>query len=342
MFNFILRRLAQIPIVMLALSLLLFAVIFQLSPEQRATGYIRNEQQAAHMDVIIKQYGLDQPFPVQYAKWLTATVHGDLGYSKTSVKPVLDTIKERLPSTIELSLYAGIPIVLLGIWLGTLSALHKDRTIDQFLRVFAVLGTSLPSFVLGIVLLKVLYGSLGWLPGPGQVNTIHTFDILDPAFKHYTGMLSVDAMLNRKWEVAWDVLRHLIMPVLTLVIISSAGILKVMRAQMLETLSSDYVRTARAKGLGPRAVNLKHARRNALLPIVTMTGFTIINLLAGAVITETIFAYPGVGQWVGSAAQNLDVPAVLGFALLSAVIVVMVRTITDICYGLVDPRVRFE
>ncbi|WP_161881699.1 ABC transporter permease [Deinococcus alpinitundrae] len=342
MLNFIIRRIAQIPLVMLALSLLLFVIIFQLTPAQRAAGYIRSEQQAAQLDNIIRQRGLDQPFPIQYGKWLSSTVQGDLGFSRTSSKPVFDTMKERLPSTIELSLYAGIPIVLLGIWLGTLSALNKDRFVDQFLRVFAVLGTSLPSFVLGIVLLKFLYGSLGWLPGPGQVDVLNQFAVLDPTFKHYTGMLSVDAMLNGRWAVAGDVLRHLIMPVLTLVIIFSANILKVMRAQMLETLTSDYVRTARAKGLGNKAVNLKHARRNALLPIVTLTGFTAINLLAGAIITETIFAYPGVGQWVGSAAQNLDVPAVMGFALLSAIIVVVISTLTDLFYGVVDPRVRFD
>ncbi|AZI42292.1 ABC transporter permease [Deinococcus psychrotolerans] len=342
MLNFIIRRVAQIPLVMLALSLLLFVIIFQLTPEQRAAGYIRSEQQAAQMDSIIRQRGLDKPFPIQYSKWLASTVQGDLGFSRTSSKPVLDTIKERLPSTIELSLYAGIPIVLLGIWLGTLSALNKDRFVDQFLRVIAVLGTSLPSFVLGIVLLKFLYGSLGWLPGPGQVDVLNQFAVLDPTFKHYTGMLSIDAMLNGRWAVAGDVLRHLVMPVLTLVIIFSANILKVMRAQMLETLTSDYVRTARAKGLGSKAVNLKHARRNALLPIVTLTGFVAINLLAGAIITETIFAYPGVGQWVGDAARNLDISAVMGFALLSAVIVVVISTLTDLFYGVVDPRVRFD
>ena len=222
----------------------------------------------------------------------------------------------------------------------TLSALHNDRLIDHFLRVFAVMGNSLPSFVLGIVLLTVLYGYLGWLPGAGQLEVINQFSVGD--IKRYTGMLGIDALLNGKFAVALDVFRHLAMPALTLIIISSATILKVMRNSMLESLTSDYVRTARAKGLPEKTVNLKHARRNALLSVITLGGFIIIGLLSGAVITETIFAYPGIGQWVVQSALQLDVPAVLGFALLSALIVVVVSTLTDILYGVVDPRVRFD
>lgn len=340
MLNFIIRRLIQIPLVMLVLSLIIVGLTMLLTPAQRAAGYIKSEQQAAQLERIIRDRGLDQPFPVQYGKWLSSTVHGDLGFSKASGKPVLDTMIERLPNTIELTLVTAVPIILLGVWLGTLSALNKDRFVDQFLRVFAVLGNSLPSFVLGILLLAVLYGYLGWLPGAGQLEVINQFSVSD--IRRYTGMLGIDALLNGRWGVAWDVLRHLIMPALTLIIILSATILKVMRNSLLEALSSDYVRTARAKGLPSRAVNLKHARRNALLSIITLGGFLIIGLLGGSVITETIFAYPGVGQWVVQSALQLDIPAVLGFALLSALIVVVVSTVADILYGVVDPRVRFD
>jgi len=226
------------------------------------------------------------------------------------------------------------------VWRGTFSALNKDRFIDQVLRVFAVLGYSLPTFVLGIVLLAVLYGYLGWLPGAGQLEVLNQFAVGD--LRRYTGMLGIDALLNGRFDIALDVLRHLIMPALTLFIVSSATILKVMRNNMLEALTSDYVRTARAKGLSERVVNLKHARRNALLSIVTLGGFTVIGLLSGSIITETIFAYPGIGQWVVQSALQLDIPSVLGFALLSALIVVVVSTLTDILYGVIDPRVRFD
>lgn len=340
MLNFIVRRLIQIPLVMLALSILIVALTMLLTPAQRAAGYIKSDQQAAQLERIIRDRGLDQPFPVQYGKWLGSTLHGDLGFSKASGQPVLQTIHDRLPNTIELTLVTAIPIILIGVWLGTLSALHKDRLIDQVLRVFAVLGYSLPSFVLGIVLLAVLYGYLGWLPGAGQLEVINQFAVGD--LKRYTGMLGIDALLNGRFDIALDVFRHLIMPALTLIIISSATILKVMRNNMLEALTSDYVRTARAKGLPDRAVNLKHARRNALLSVITLGGFLIISLLSGAVITETIFAYPGIGQWVVQSALQLDIPAVLGFALLSALIVVVISTLTDILYGAVDPRVRFD
>ncbi|MDL2345027.1 ABC transporter permease [Deinococcus sp. MIMF12] len=340
MLNFIVRRLVQIPLVMLALSVLIVALTMLLTPAQRAAGYIRSDQQAAQLERIIRDRGLDQPFPVQYGKWLQSTLSGDLGFSKSSGQPVLDTIIERLPNTIELTLLTAIPIILIGVWLGTLSALNKDRFIDQVLRVFAVLGYSLPTFVLGIVLLAVLYGYLGWLPGAGQLEVVNQFAIGD--LRRYTGMLGVDALLNGRFDIALDVFRHLIMPALTLFIVSSATILKVMRNNMLEALTSDYVRTARAKGLPERTVNLKHARRNALLSIITLGGFLIIGLLSGSIITETIFAYPGIGQWVVQSALQLDVPSVLGFALLSAIIVVVISTLTDILYGVVDPRVRFD
>jgi ABC-type dipeptide/oligopeptide/nickel transport system permease component len=342
MLTFTLRRLIQIPVVMLVLSIMIVGLTQLLTPAQRASGYIRSEQQAAQIDKIIRDRGFDQPFPVQYGRWLSSTFRGDLGFSKTSSQPVLDTIRQRLPATLELAILAAIPIILIGVWFGTLSALHKDKLLDQIMRVFTVLGYSLPTFVLGILMLKFFYGTLGWAPGPGQLDTINQFTVLDPSFKRYTGMLTIDGLLNGKPAITLDVLRHLVLPVLTLTIVSSATIIKIMRAQMLEALTSDYVRTARSKGLSERSVTRKHARRNALLPVVTLSGFTLIGLLGGSIITETIFAYPGVGQWAAGAASQFDVPAVLGFGLLTAVLVVIISTATDLLYGVIDPRVRFD
>ncbi|ACO46903.1 ABC transporter permease [Deinococcus deserti] len=340
MLNFIVRRLIQIPVVMLVLSLMVVGLTQMLTPEQRAAPYIRSEQQAARLEQIIEERGLRDPFPVQYSRWFVKTISGDLGFSKASGKDVLDTIRERLPATIELTIITAIPILLLSIWLGTLSALHKDKLIDQVLRVMTIIAYSLPTFVLGILMLAIFYAYLGWLPGAGQLSIVNQFAIGD--LRRYTGMLSVDAMLNGRWDIAWDVIRHMLLPAATLTIVSSASIIKVMRNNMLEALTSDYVRTARAKGLSPRIVNNKHARRNALLSIVTLGGFLIIGLLGGSLITETIFAFPGIGQWVVQAALQIDLAAVLGFALLSALIVVVVSTLVDILYGVIDPRVRFD
>ena len=340
MINFIVRRLIQIPLVMLVLSLLLVGVTQLLTPEQRAAPYIRGDNQASRIEQIIEQRGLRDPFPVQYGRWASGAVQGDLGFSRASGKDVIETIKERLPNTVELTLLTAIPILMLSVWLGSLSALNKDKFIDQALRVLTILGYSLPTFVLGIVLLAVFYAYLGWLPGAGQLEVINQFAVSD--MKRYTGMLSVDAILNGRWNVAWDALRHMILPAATLAIVSSADIIKVMRNSMLDVLSSDYIRTARAKGLTPGVVNRKHARRNALLPIITLGGLLVINLLSGSLITETIFAYPGIGQWVVQSALQIDLAGVLGFALLSALIVVVMNTLVDILYGIVDPRVRFD
>lgn len=340
MLNFIVRRLLQIPLVMFVLSLLVIGMTQLLTPEQRAAPYIRNEQQAAHMEEIIQQRGLRDPFPVQYGRWFSSAIKGDLGFSKASGKDVSATIAERMPNTVELTLVTAIPILLVGIWLGTLAALHKDRFLDQVIRIFVTIGTSVPTFVLGILFLAIFYAYLGWLPGAGQLEVVNQFAVTD--IKRYTGMLSVDAMLNGRWNVAWDVLRHMMLPALTLITILSAGIVMVMRNNMLEVLNSDFVRTARAKGLAERVVNNKHARRNALLPIVTQAGFLVIGLLGGSIITESIFAYPGIGQWFIQSASQLDIAGVMGFTLLSALLVVVMSTIVDIIYGIVDPRVRFD
>lgn len=340
MLNFIIRRLAQIPLVMFILSVLVIGMTQLLTPEQRAAPYIRSDQQAARMEAIIQQRGLRDPFPVQYARWFSATIKGDLGYSRASGKEVTETIKERFPNTIELTLFTALPILLVGIWLGTLSALHKDKFVDQAVRVLVTIGYSLPTFVLGILLLAIFYAYLGWLPGAGQLDIMNQFAVGD--IKRYTGMLALDAMLNGNWKIAWDVLRHMVLPAMTLITVLSAGIVMVMRNNMLEVLTSDYVRTARSKGLTDRVVNNKHARRNALLPIVTQGGLLVIGLLSGSIITETIFAYPGIGQWFVQSALQLDIAGVMGFTLLSALMVVIMSTAVDILYGVVDPRVRFD
>ncbi|GHF96591.1 peptide ABC transporter permease [Deinococcus piscis] len=346
MFNLIVKRLLQIPIIMLVLSMLVLGLTMLLTPAQRAAGYVKNEQQAVRIDEIIRERGLDQPFFTQYGNWLQNTLQGDLGFSKSVGEPVLDAILTRLPNTIELTLFSFIPIIVLGVWLGTLSALKKDGLVDQVIRVLVVLAFSLPTFVLGIVLLAVFYGYLGWAPGPGQI-TVENRLLLDQLiasgeFQKYTGMLSLDAMLNGQWRIARDVLAHLILPVITLSLVITATIVKLMRTSMLESLTSDFVRTARSKGLSERMVNNKHARRNALIPIVNSGGFILLGLLTGSMITESIYAYPGIGRWLLDSARNLDIASVLGYSLFVALLVVSIRTLIDIGFTLVDPRVRYD
>ncbi len=226
--------------------------------------------------------------------------------------------------------------------MGTRAAFRQGGWFDQFARIFAVFSWNVPVFVLAIWLLLLFYGVLGVLPGFGQLSSQGQISLLTSGLKPFTGLITVDALLNGQWSLFLDALSHLVLPVLTLSLVSCANFLTVMRASLLEVLEEDYVRTARAKGLSEPVVNLRHARRNALLPIITLGGGTTSGLLGGAVITESIYGYPGIGSWGADAASKLDYAGVLGFSLFVAVVVVVANLLVDILYSLVDPRVRFD
>ena len=341
MLSFIVRRLFMLPLVFFGVTLFIVLLMQVLSPFQRAASYAQTENQARNLGAIIERYGLDDPWPQQYGRWLGQVAQGNLGYSRTSSEPVLTTIRKRFPPTLELTLFAFFPIIGVGIWLGTAAALNRDTLIDQASRVLAIIGWSLPSFVLGIWLLVVFYGGFGILE-PGRISTNFLIEIATGGFRSYTGLLTIDALLNGRLDIFWDAFKHLILPVITLATVSSAQIMRVMRSSLLDALGQDYVRTARAKGLDERVVNHKHARRNGLIPVITLAGFTVIGLINGVIITETIFNFPGLGQWSAQAAVNLDYAAVLGFAVLTAVIVVVGNLIVDVLYGVIDPRIRYS
>lgn len=341
MFVFIVRRLLFLPVVFFGVTIFIVLLMQLLTPGQRAAAYVRSEQQARNIPAIIEQYGLTDPWYQQYGRWLGQVLQGNLGYSRATSEPVIETLRNRFPATLELTLYAIVPVIAVGVWLGSAAAIHRDKFIDQFTRVLSIVGWSLPSFVLGIWLLVIFYGVLGWLE-PGRISTPYQIEIARGGFTSYTGMLTFDALLNGRLDIFWDALRHIILPVITLAVVSSAQIMRVMRSSLLDALSQDYVRTARAKGLDDRVVNRKHARRNALIPVVTLAGFTFIGLISGLVITETIFNFPGLGQWAAAAAQQLDIASVLGFAVFTAVVVVIGNLLVDITYGVVDPRIRYD
>lgn len=341
MFVFIVRRLLFLPVVFFGVTIFIVLLMQLLTPGQRAAAYVQSEQQARNIPAIIEQYGLTDPWYQQYGRWLGQVLQGNLGYSRATSEPVIETLRNRFPATLELTLYAIVPVIAVGVWLGSAAAIHRDKFIDQFTRVLSIVGWSLPSFVLGIWLLVIFYGVLGWLE-PGRISTPYQIEIARGGFTSYTGMLTFDALLNGRLDIFWDALRHIILPVITLAVVSSAQIMRVMRSSLLDALSQDYVRTARAKGLDDRVVNRKHARRNALIPVVTLAGFTFIGLISGLVITETIFNFPGLGQWAASAAQQLDIASVLGFAVFTAVVVVIGNLLVDITYGIVDPRIRYD
>lgn len=341
MFVFILRRLLSLPLVLFAVSLLIVGLLQLLSPTQRATAFITSEQQAQNIPAIIDAYGLDKPFPVQYWNWLTQALQGNLGYTRSANMTVAQAIRTFFPASLELALFAVVPIIGLGIWFGTVAALHRNTLLDQIARVVAIVGWSLPTFVFGIWILAALYGGLGWF-GIGRVSTRFITAIAQGEITLYTRMMTVDALLNGRLDMLVDALLRLVLPVTTLSVVITAQIIRVMRGSLLDSLSQDYVRTARAKGLADRVVNLKHARRNALIPVITLSGLTIALLLNGQVVVEAIFNYRGLGMWFATAAVQVDIPAVIGFALVVAIIIVFANLFVDVLYAIVDPRIRYD
>lgn len=349
---YIIRRLLILPLIMVGVSMLIFAMMQFLGPVERSALYIRDfPKTQGQIDAVIKRYGLDDPFLVQYWHWLVGKedavtgetiggiLRGDLGFSRTGREPVIDLLKRRLPVTIELALVSMVPIITIGIWMGMQAALHHNKPIDQAARVFAILGYSFPTFVFGLLVLLIFYAKLGWFP-PGRLSTQFALEVGRGGFTNYTNMLTVDSLLNLRFDIFLDALRHMVLPVVTLSYLSWALLLKVTRSSMLEALRQDYVTTARAKGLSERVVTNRHVRKNALIPVATIAGTTVASLLNGVVITETIFDIPGLGSAAAAAALSLDVMTMLAYALFTAVLFVSVNLLVDIMYAVLDPRVR--
>ncbi|UQN08895.1 ABC transporter permease [Deinococcus sp. QL22] len=341
MLSFTLRRLLALPLILLAVTFLIVLVMQLIPAEQRAAAYTTDLAQLSRIPEIIKTNRLDAGVFEQYWRWLGQALGGNLGFSRTSGQPVLSTLAARFPATLELTLFTLIPLIGLSVWLGSKAAVQRGRAADAVIRVIAVVAYSTPSFVLGVWLLVIFYGALDLLPGTGNLSNDSAISFLTGEIKRVTGFVTIDALLSGRPEVFWDAIKHLIMPVFTLMVVGSAGLIKGTRTSMLEALNSDYIRTARAKGVSERVIVRKHARRNALLTVITLAGLSISGLLQGAVIAETLFGYPGVGAWAAQAAALGDLPGVLGFALLAATIVVLVNLAIDLAYTVIDPRVRY-
>jgi peptide/nickel transport system permease protein len=352
MTRYIIRRLLLLPIILLGVTVMVFAMLSFLKPAERAALYVRElPKNERMMDGIIKRYGLNDPVYVQYWHWLVGRkdaetgknvggiLRGEFGYSRTGNQTVLSLIQRRFPATVELALYAIVPIIGIGIWLGILAAVNHNKLIDQITRVFAIVGYSFPTFVFGLLVLMFLYVQLGWFP-PGRLSDWATAAVSLPSYHNYTSLVTVDALLNGRLDIFFDGLRHMVLPILTLSYVNWATFLRVTRSSMLETLRQDYVITARAKGVRENDVVNKHARPNALIPVATLGGLMVASLLGGVVITETIFEYPGIGSAAGAAAATLDVITVLAFTLMTSFILVIANLIVDVMYAFLDPRVR--
>jgi dipeptide transport system permease protein len=338
--SYIVRRVMMVIPVLLGVSILIFSVVQLFSPVERASLFIRSEREASNVAGIIRKYGLDQPIHIQYISWLSEVLRGNLGWSKVVSRPVLEALLTFLPATVELTIYAAPLTIILGIYLGKKAAVHKDKAIDHLTRTLAIVGWSMPTFWLAIMLLAIFYGYTGGIFPPDRLSVEAAVYVQSPQFTRYTGINTIDALLNGQLWVFVDALRHIVLPTLTLVTVQVALLMRVMRSSMLEALGQGYVLAARAKGLDERTVVDKHAGRNAMIPVITLSGLLVASMLNGVVITETVFNYKGVGWWFVRAASQLDIPSVLGFSMFAAVLFVMANLIVDILYAYIDPRIR--
>jgi dipeptide transport system permease protein len=337
---YIARRLLLMVPVLFGLSIFIFSLT-RIGGDP-AYAYVTEGMSAAQIDAIRETYHLNEPLHVQYVYWLNGVVHGDWGVSPTNgYLPVTDSIAMFFPATLELALFAIVIAVAVSVVMGTRSAVKKDRAFDHATRLATLASISVPIFVLALGLQYVFYYQLHLLPATGRYDEF-LFMMHSSGYHEYTGLRLVDALLNGDAELFWDALKHIILPATALGLGTAAALTRIMRVSMLEVLSLDYIRTARAKGLEEGAVVRDHARRNALIPTVTMSGMLFASLLGGAVLTEWIFAWPGLGYWSASAIAGSDSVSVVGFVMFFAIVFVIVNLAVDILYAFLDPRMELR
>lgn len=281
---------------------------------------------------IRQQLGLDLPLWQQFIRYVEQLLHGDLGMSIRTGRPVLEDLKAFFPATLELAFCALLIALIVGVPLGVLSAVYKNRWLDHLVRLLALTGISTPAFWLGLGVIVLFYGKLNLLPGGGRLD-----DWLDPPAR-ITGFYLIDSLLSGDMDVFFNALTHLILPATTLAFVHLGIVARQIRSAMLEQLSEDYVRTALASGLTKFTIVVRYALPNALIPSVTVLGLALGDLLYGAVLTETVFAWPGMGAYVVSSIQALDFPAVMGFAIVVSFAYVLVNLFVDLLYLWIDPR----
>jgi peptide/nickel transport system permease protein len=333
MLRYVVRRLLLLVPILFGLSILVFFWVRAL-PGGPAESILGERATPELVQAYRERFGLDEPVWKQYVNQLESWAQGDLGTSVASHRLVTDEIKERFPATVELSIAALIFAVGFGIPLGFLGAKYHRGLFDHLSLFVSLIGISIPVFVLGILLKYLFSVRWGLLPGTGRIDVTITTE-------HPTNFYVLDAIITRDWATLKDVLKHLVLPAIALGSIPLAIIARITRAAVLDVQNEDYVRTARAKGLPPFTVDRRHVLRNAALPISTIVGLQVGLLLSGAVLTETVFSYPGMGRWLAEAIFNRDYAVLQGGILFVAVVFVFVNLLVDIVYALLNPRIRY-
>jgi peptide/nickel transport system permease protein len=335
MLRYVVRRLLLLVPILLGVSILIFFWVHAL-PGNPASALLGERATPELVQQYKERYGLDRPLPLQYVDYLKVTVvDRDLGTSISSRRTVTSEISRRFPATIELAIAAMFFAVGIGLPLGFFAAKRYGGVFDNLSLIGSLIGISIPIFFLAIILKYIFAIRLQWLPSVGREDVL-----LSP--EHPTGFYVLDGLITGNWTAMWDAIKHLILPAIALGSIPLAIIMRITRAAVLDVQNEDYVRTARAKGLSPRIVDRRHVLRNALLPVSTIIGLQTGLLLSGAVLTETVFAFPGMGSWLRDAIFNSDYPALQGGVLFLAVVFVVVNLLVDISYAIINPRIRYS
>lgn len=333
MTKYLARRIIESIPVVIGVSILVF-MLLHLIPGDPATAMLGERATPENVDALRERLGLNKPLYEQYLIWVGNMLQGDLGHTVRGNIPVADEIGARFPATIELSIAALFVATAVGVPLGIISGIKRNSIIDTLTMFGALFGVSIPIFVLGLLLIFLFGVDWGWLPFVGRLTS--GMDI-----ERRTGLHLIDALLSGNMSGFKDALEHLILPTITLATVSLAIIARITRSAMLEVLNQDYIRTARAKGLRGHQVVMSHAFRNALLPVVTIIGLSLGRLLSGAVLTETIYSWPGVGKWLFDSIIARDYPIVQSMTLVIALVFIVVNLAVDLLYAVIDPRIRY-
>jgi peptide/nickel transport system permease protein len=329
--RYILRRLLLLLPILLGVLIMVFIISYVI-PADPARAWAGPQARPEQIEALRERYHLNDPVYLQIYYYLkNLFLHFDLGVSPTTGRPVLDDLKAFFPATFELAFLAFLLAIIMGIPLGVVSALKRNRLIDHISRAVSLLGVSTPLFWSALLLQFLFYYKLGWLPAVGRSMI---------EIRRYTGFILLDSVLNGNWEALSDAFRRLILPAVTLAFYSMGYLVRITRGSMLEVLESDYVAMAKAKGLPERIIYYRHALKNAIIPPITVLGINFGWLLAGTVLLETIFAWPGMGRYAASSIVQVDLPAVVGYTMAVALIMILSNLIVDISYSIIDPRVR--
>ncbi len=330
LWQYIVRRLLMLIPVVIGVTLITFTIAYVI-PADPARAWAGQKAPPEVVEQIREKYHLNDPLYVQYYYYISGLVRGDWGYSHSEHRPVLDCLMDYFPATFELTIWAMAIAIPVGIYLGVVSAVKRNKIPDHLSRIFALSGVSMPIFWLGLLLILIFYTYLGWFPASGRgITPSHT----------YTGLYILDSILSLDFQSLASDIWHIILPAVTLSYATLAVMTRMTRSSMLEVLRLDYIKTARAKGLPDKIVIYRHALRNALIPTLTVAGLAFAGLLGGAVLTETIFSWPGMGRYAYHAISTLDFPAIMGVTFLMAVIFVIANLIVDIMYAYLDPRIK--